>query len=133
VRRQKTLVDAAATGAPALTPVSSFEAKAAGENLLHGNRATVDYRAVATTAFTIPPIAGVGLTEEQADKEGLKVEVRTESLSEAKLMRETGTRHGACKMIPDRRLEIPTKTQAEVLSAFNHYVDDGGVLHSMPR
>jgi transposase len=29
---------------------------------------------------------------------------------------------------PDRRLEIPTKTQSEVLSAFGHYVDAGGVL-----
>jgi len=28
----------------------------------------------------------------------------------------------------DRRLEIPTKTQAEVLSAFTFYVDDSGVL-----
>jgi len=34
---------------------------------------------------------------------------------------------------PDRRLEIPTKTQAEVLSAFGHYVDDGGVLHPKLR
>ena len=29
---------------------------------------------------------------------------------------------------PRRCLEIPTKTQAEVLSAFGHYVDDSGVL-----
>lgn len=32
------------------------------------------------------------------------------------------------KRKPVRRIEIPTKTQAEVLSAFGHYVDDGGVL-----
>jgi len=29
---------------------------------------------------------------------------------------------------PKRCLEIPKKTQAEVLSAFGHYVDDSGVL-----
>jgi hypothetical protein len=29
---------------------------------------------------------------------------------------------------PIRRLGTPTKTQAEVLSAFDHYVDKGGVL-----
>ncbi|HEC97873.1 MAG TPA: hypothetical protein ENI58_06940 [Nitrospirae bacterium] len=34
---------------------------------------------------------------------------------------------------PKRCLEIPTKTQAEVLSAFGHYVDDGGVLHTADR
>lgn len=36
------------------------------------------------------------------------------------------------KRNPERRLEIPTKTQAEVLSAFGHHVDDGGVLHQNP-
>jgi transposase len=30
---------------------------------------------------------------------------------------------------PIRQLEIPTISQAELLSAFKHYVDDGGVLH----
>jgi hypothetical protein len=29
---------------------------------------------------------------------------------------------------PHRRLETPSKTQAEVLSAFGHRVDDSGVL-----
>jgi hypothetical protein len=38
------------------------------------------------------------------------------------LMMNTGSRK------PIRRLETPTKTQAEVLSAFDHYVDKGGVL-----
>lgn len=36
------------------------------------------------------------------------------------------------KRAPERRLEIPTKTQAEVLSAFGHHVDDGGVLRQNP-
>jgi transposase len=30
---------------------------------------------------------------------------------------------------PTRRLETPTKTQSEVLSALGHRIDDGGVLH----
>ena len=34
---------------------------------------------------------------------------------------------------PRRCLEIPTKTQAEVLSAFGHYVDDSGVLQPARR
>jgi len=31
---------------------------------------------------------------------------------------------------PIRRLETPTKTQSEVLSALGHRIDDGGVLHT---
>jgi transposase len=34
---------------------------------------------------------------------------------------------------PIRRLESPSKTQSEVLSAFGHYVDGGGVLQARPR
>ncbi|MEK6536527.1 MAG: hypothetical protein AABZ63_03470 [Actinomycetota bacterium] len=34
---------------------------------------------------------------------------------------------------PRRRLETPTKTQAEVLRAFGHYVDKGGVLQPLSR
>ncbi|HDH53818.1 MAG TPA: hypothetical protein ENH24_04970 [Nitrospirae bacterium] len=34
---------------------------------------------------------------------------------------------------PRRCLEIPTKTQAEVLSAFGRYVDDSGVLQPVHR
>jgi len=30
---------------------------------------------------------------------------------------------------PVRRLETPTKTQSEVLSALGHHIDAGGVLH----
>lgn len=32
---------------------------------------------------------------------------------------------------PDRRLEMPSKTQAEVLSVFGHYIDEGGVLQQI--
>ena len=34
---------------------------------------------------------------------------------------------------PDRRLETPSKTQAEVLSAFGHLVDASGVLQQTVR
>jgi len=34
---------------------------------------------------------------------------------------------------PERRIETPSKTQAEVLSAFGHFVDTGGVLQKTKR
>ena len=43
-----------------------------------------------------------------------------------KLHQALNMRKGARK--PERRTETPSKTQAEVLSAFGHYVDTGGVL-----
>jgi glutathione reductase (NADPH) len=57
--------DAAQKGPP-LTPVSSHDAKVVAANLLEGNHARPDYRGVPSVAFTLPPIATVGLTEEEA-------------------------------------------------------------------
>jgi len=68
--------DAAGRG-PALTPVSSHDGKVVAGNLLEGNRHTPDYRGVPSVAFTIPPIATVGLAEARARAEGLKVRVRS--------------------------------------------------------
>jgi glutathione reductase (NADPH) len=57
--------DAAAKGPP-LTPVSSHDGKVVAANLLEVNRHRPDYRGVPSVAFTLPPIAGVGLSEAEA-------------------------------------------------------------------
>lgn len=57
--------DAAAKGPP-LTPVSSHDGKVVAANLLEGNRHRPDYRGVPSVAFTLPPIAAVGLSEPEA-------------------------------------------------------------------
>ncbi|MCP5412080.1 MAG: NAD(P)/FAD-dependent oxidoreductase [Alphaproteobacteria bacterium] len=67
--------DAAGMGPP-LTPVSSHDAKAVAANLLEGNKHTPDYRGVPSVAFTIPPIAAVGLTEAQAREKGLNFRMK---------------------------------------------------------
>lgn len=69
--------DAAAVGPP-LTPVSSHDAKVVAANLLDGNRHRPDYRGVPSVAFTIPPIARVGLSEDEARKQGLRFRVKAE-------------------------------------------------------
>ena len=73
--------DAAQTGPP-LTPVSSHDAKMVVANLLEGNRHKPDYRGVPSVAFTIPPIAAVGLSEAEARRKGLKFRVKAQKASE---------------------------------------------------
>jgi len=62
--------DAAAKGPP-LTPVSSHDGKVVAANLLEGNRHRSDYRGVPSVAFTLPPIAAVGMSEAAARAAGL--------------------------------------------------------------
>jgi glutathione reductase (NADPH) len=73
--------DAAEIGPP-LTPVSSHDAKVVAANLLEGNHAVPDYTGVPSVAFTVPPIAAVGLGEAEARKLRLHFRVNTQKASD---------------------------------------------------
>ncbi len=73
--------DAAQMGPP-LTPVSSHDAKVVAANLLEGNRHKPNYRGVPSVAFTIPPVAAVGLTEDEAREKGLKFRMKSKKASD---------------------------------------------------
>lgn len=71
--------DAASHGPP-LTPVSSHDGKVVAGNLLDGNSHKPDYRGVPSVAFTIPPIAAVGLSEAEARVRGMNVRIKSEKV-----------------------------------------------------
>lgn len=68
-----------ADSGPNLTPVSAYEGRIAGKNLLAGKDArTVSYPPVPSVVFTLPPVAAVGLSEEAALAKGLKFDTHFE-------------------------------------------------------
>jgi len=71
----------AATSGPPLTPVSSHDAKVAAANMLNGNHQKPNYLGVPSVAFTIPPIASVGLSEKQARENGIKFRMKNKKAS----------------------------------------------------
>ena len=73
--------DSAQCGPP-LTPVSNHDAKVAAANLLEGNSQRPDYTGVPSVAFTIPPIAMVGLGEAEAREQGLRFKVNSQKASD---------------------------------------------------
>lgn len=66
--------DVADKGLP-LTPMAGYEGRLVAENILNGNRQVFHNDPVPTTVFTVPPLASIGLTEEQARQQGRKVTV----------------------------------------------------------
>jgi glutathione reductase (NADPH) len=68
--------DAALSGPP-LTPVAGHDAKVAAANMLDGNHQKPNYLGAPSVAFTIPPIASVGLSEKQARDNGLEFQVHS--------------------------------------------------------
>ncbi|HEX4023333.1 MAG TPA: NAD(P)/FAD-dependent oxidoreductase [Steroidobacteraceae bacterium] len=69
--------DAASDGAP-LTPVASHHAQVIASNLLGGNQLRPNYQGVPSIVFTTPPLARVGLLEQQAGEQGLHWRSRCE-------------------------------------------------------
>jgi glutathione reductase (NADPH) len=72
--------DAASSGPP-LTPVASHDGKIVAANMLHGNKETPNYNGVPSILFTIPPLARVGLLEDDARKQNLRFRTKHEKTS----------------------------------------------------
>ncbi|VAX29430.1 similar to glutathione reductase [hydrothermal vent metagenome] len=68
--------DVADTEGLPLTPVAGSQSQIAASNIIKGNSKSVNYIGTPSVAFTIPQIASVGLTEEEAEKQGLKFKVK---------------------------------------------------------
>jgi glutathione reductase (NADPH) len=63
--------DCADTDGPALTPVAGYEGRIVAANLLEANRSTASYDAIPSVVFTLPPLARVGLREDEARAKGV--------------------------------------------------------------
>jgi len=64
--------DALVTSAQ-LSPLATYEGQLVGRNIVNGPREQPDYRTIPSCVFTVPALASVGLTQAQAEKQGLKV------------------------------------------------------------
>jgi len=94
--------DCAASDGPPLTPVAGYEASVVVDNLVHGREREVDYGPVPSVAFTMPPLAGVGLSEAGAKEEGLDVEVKQGDMAEWFTYRRQREDAAAFKVILER-------------------------------
>jgi glutathione reductase (NADPH) len=97
--------DAAAGGGLPLTPVASMEAEAVAANILEGNRRKLNYTGVPTVVFTVPPLAAVGLREEDARKQGLKFRTNYGEMSKWYSSRRLNLKHAGFKVLIEENSE----------------------------
>ncbi|WP_042492331.1 dihydrolipoyl dehydrogenase family protein [Aequorivita sublithincola] len=72
--------DVSASGSLPLTPISSQEARVVSLNIRNGNHTKIDFPPVPSVVFTIPQIASIGLTEEEAKEKGYDYVVEYKSV-----------------------------------------------------
>jgi glutathione reductase (NADPH) len=82
-----------------LATVADMQAEVAADNILRGNLLQPDYHGVPSVVFTQPPLAGVGMTEEQAGQAGEKFRVNHGSMAEWPSSRRIGQKHAYYKVL----------------------------------
>jgi glutathione reductase (NADPH) len=97
--------DCAATDGPPLTPVAGYEGRIVAANLLEGPHTTADYTAIPSVVFTLPPLARVGLLEQEASATGLQFTVRHEDTSGWYSSRRVGEAFSAYKVLVERNTD----------------------------
>jgi len=91
--------DAAASSRLQLTPVASMQAQIVATNILEGNREKPNYEGIPTVVFTIPPLAAVGLREDDANKQGLKFKTNYSDTADWYSSRRINLKHSAFKVL----------------------------------
>lgn len=94
--------DCADSGGLPETPFADYEGSLAARNLLEGNKHETDFRGMATVVFTIPPLARVGLTEEEARKKKIAVDVKQGDTSGWYSARRVAETASAYKVLVDK-------------------------------
>jgi glutathione reductase (NADPH) len=96
--------DAAQLGPP-LTPIASRDGEVAAANMLEGNHRKVDYGVVPSAVFTLPPLASVGLGEDEARQKGLNFRAHCQQTPDWYVNRRVNEDAGGFKIL----IEQPTE------------------------
>jgi len=92
-----------ADSGPKLTPVSAYEGRIAGKNLLAGkDEREVNYPPIPSVVFTLPQVASVGLSEAAARDKGLDFDTHFEKTAGWYSSLRVGTRHSAYKVLVEK-------------------------------
>ena len=94
--------DVSATEGPRLTPTAGIEGSIVARNMLQGNHETPDYTGIPTVLFTTPPLASVGLREDQAQEQELDFTVNYEDASGKKAVQQLGFEYAAYKVLLEK-------------------------------
>jgi len=94
--------DAVSSGGFPLTPVAGMQGAIVASNILKGNHGMPNYSGVPSVAFTTPPLARVGLTQEAAEAEGLHFETHEGDTSEWYSSRRVGLRLTGFKTLVEK-------------------------------
>jgi len=75
------VVGDALVSSPQLSPVATYEGRVVGQNIVNGADNSPDYAVVPSSVFTVPALAAVGLSEDEAKDQGRQIRVTATDMS----------------------------------------------------
>jgi glutathione reductase (NADPH) len=91
----------AASGPLQLSPVATYEGGIVGRNIVKGPVAKPDYSCIPSCAFTVPALATVGMSEQEARNGGRAITVQTKDMRELMSARTYNERVAWAKVIEE--------------------------------
>jgi glutathione reductase (NADPH) len=82
-----------------LATTADMDAGVATENILSGNHQKADYDLVPSAVFTLPPLAGIGMSESVATESGLRFHINRGTMTRWASSRRIGQKHGFYKVL----------------------------------
>ncbi|PVW15330.1 dihydrolipoyl dehydrogenase family protein [Marixanthomonas spongiae] len=98
--------DVSASGSLPLTPTSSQEARVVSKNVRKNNVLKMDFPPVPSVVFTLPQVAAIGLTEEEAKKQGYDIVVESKSVPSWFNAKRINAKTYAYKTIVDKKRNL---------------------------
>ncbi len=90
----------------ALTPTGAMEGKTAAANIIKSQSRTCEHRGTPRVVFSTPPLCAVGLLEEEAKKEKIKLRIIHKDMSGWFSWANVGQKFAGCKILVDEDNEI---------------------------
>jgi glutathione reductase (NADPH) len=101
-RNRRIFAGGDAHGARQLSPVASYEGRVIARNFLEGDAEQVDYSTIPRAVFTVPPLASVGMTEEEARKADRAIDVAVSDMTSWKVCAIAGEPLARAKVVTER-------------------------------
>jgi mercuric reductase len=119
------------------TPVAQYQARLAVEDMFssNGSAPAADYTVLPTSIFTDPELAGVGLTEQQAEDQGYDVEVVRNDF--VRRFSYIDARHGLFKIVFDRAsrrvlgLHVVSRNGGDIVQGFSLALKLGATIEDI--
>jgi len=126
------------TGQEQFTPVAQYEARIAVEDMYHpGQGPVADYSVLPTAIFTDPELAGVGLTQMEAEEQGFEAETVMHPLKYVRRASYIDAKHGLFKIVfdcPSRRvlgLHVVAPAASDIVQGLSIAIRLGGTVDEL--